>query len=331
MPRTRRRNCVRCSARLLPAANSSKSYQARYREAQSRRDSGYLPADALTVSTPAVPQEPYFPKAGPIAGAALAVAILLMSIVILMRELFSGRAKVPAHGPHVEPVEQVRMPEFESALDPVAVDEGSQAAHSEQITDHGEVGVHEAAQMLITGGATRALFVSPQGDEAAATAVMVARDVADAGLRVLLVDLTTIGAPSAPMLDGLPLPGITDLLAGTARFTDVIHEDHYSDCHVIPIGQADQRTAMRAVGQLPMILDTLNAAYDVVIVECGSANADSIHRLVSEGTEILVSVLQPIDEITGVREDLASGGYEGLTLVTPANDTTAPYPDRSAA
>jgi uncharacterized protein involved in exopolysaccharide biosynthesis/Mrp family chromosome partitioning ATPase len=309
------------------------AYLERYREAQTRSGSGFPPSESLTVSTPAIPEEPYFPKAAPIAAAAFAAAFLLMSIIILVRELLSHGTKLHANGAHVEPVEQVRMPAFESGTGlAVATDEGPrQSTHREQITDHGEVGVHEAAQMLIAGGAKRALFVSPQGDEAAATAVMVARDVADAGLRVLLVDLTTIGAPSAPMLDGLPLPGITDLLAGTARFTDVIHEDHYSDCHVIPIGQADQRAAMRAVGQLPMILDTLNSAYDVVIVECGSANAESIHRLVSEGTEILVSVLQPIDEIIGAREDLLSGGYEGLTLVTPANDTTAPYPDRSAA
>jgi uncharacterized protein involved in exopolysaccharide biosynthesis/Mrp family chromosome partitioning ATPase len=309
------------------------AYLERYREAQTRGGNKFLPPEALTVSTPAVPEQPYFPRAAPIAVAAFAAAVLLTSIIILMRALFSRGAKLHAYGPHVEPVEQVTMPAFGTGVDlSAAADEGSRrATHDEQITDHGEVEVHEAAQMLIAGGATRALFVSPQGDEAAATAVMVARDVADAGLRVLLVDLTTIGAPSAPMLDGLPLPGITDLLVGAARFTDVIHEDHYSDCHVIPIGQADQRTAMRAVGQLPMILDTLNSAYDVVIVECGSANAESIHRLVSEGTEILVSVLQPIDEIIGAREDLMSGGYEGLTLVTPANDVTAPYPDRTAA
>ena len=62
----------------------------------------------------------------------------------------------------------------------------------------GEVGIESAAEMLIAGGATRAIFVSPEGDEGAAAAVMVAREVADAGLRVLLLDLTASGAASRP-------------------------------------------------------------------------------------------------------------------------------------
>src|SRR5690606_5548312 len=105
----------------------------------------------------------------------------------------------------------------------------------------------EAAEMLINGGASRALFVSPEGDEAAASAVLVAREVADAGLRVLLVDLTSSGAASRPMLEGARAPGITNLLASEAQFADVIHEDHYSDCHVIPAGTANPVRAMRAV------------------------------------------------------------------------------------
>ncbi len=182
--------------------------------------------------------------------------------------------------------------------------------------------------MLIAGGTTRALFISPEGDEAAASAVMIARDVADAGLRVLLVDLTTAGAATTPMLDGASLPGINDLLAGTARFTDVIHADHYSDCHVIPVGNADRHKAMRADERLPIIMNTLNAAYDVVIVECDPAGADNIRRLVSEGSEVLVSVIAPDETALAAREDLA-GGYEGLTPVTRAD--YAPYPDRNAA
>src|SRR5690606_5788993 len=76
----------------------------------------------------------------------------------------------------------------------------------------GEVSVESAAEKLISGGAARAIFVSPEGDEAAAAAVLVAREVADAGLRVLLLDLTASGAASRPMLESTAYPGITNLL-----------------------------------------------------------------------------------------------------------------------
>ncbi|MEQ1954793.1 exopolysaccharide transport family protein [Mesorhizobium sp. CN2-181] len=304
------------------------SYLTRYREAASRRDGDYLPADARIFSRAVTPVDPYFPKVVPIVGAAFAASLLLMSIGILLRELFSGRAMRPAEGAYFEPVEQIRMPEPMPVEAPVAGSEGGEIDGGQS---HGQVSAQEAAEMLIAGGASRALFVSPEGDEAAASAVMVARGVADAGLRVLLVDLTAMGAASRPMLGEEELPGITDLLAGEAKFIDVIHSDLYSDCHVIPVGTADQRKAMRSVERLPAIMDTLSAAYDVVIVECGPAGAESIRRLVSEGTEVLVSVIEPAEDVLAARDDLAASGYEGLTLVTPADYVNPPEPDRTAA
>jgi Mrp family chromosome partitioning ATPase len=130
--------------------------------------------------------------------------------------------------------------------------EGGPAAGSESavrndpvVRDGHVVGLDsaQAAGMLISVGASRAVFVSPEGDEAAASAVLVARDIADSGLRVLLIDLTASGAASGPMLDGARVAGITNLLAAEAKFVDVIHADHYSDCHVIPVGTADQARA----------------------------------------------------------------------------------------
>jgi Mrp family chromosome partitioning ATPase len=194
----------------------------------------------------------------------------------------------------------------------------------------GEIDIHKAAEKLVAGGATRAIFVSPHGDEAAASSALVAREVADAGLRVLLLDLTASGAASAPMLDTGLLPGITNLLASEAQFSDVIHADHYSDCHVIPVGTADPVRAMRAADRLPIIMQALTAAYDLVIVECGPADAQDISRLVAEGSEVFVSVIEPDDEVTEAAVRLIKNGYPDLTLVTPAGHEP-PVPGRSAA
>jgi Mrp family chromosome partitioning ATPase len=135
------------------------------------------------------------------------------------------------------------------------------------------------------------------------------------------------------MLDSGRFPGITNLLASEAQFTDVIHADHYSDCHVIPVGTADPIRAMRAADRLPIVLESLTTAYDVVIVECGPADAAGIARLVTEGTEILVSVLSPADEVLAARDELEAGGYGSPTLVTPEGSVSpmSPVPGRSAA
>lgn len=485
------------------------SYLARYREASSRRDGNYLPVDARTFSRAVVPAEPYFPKPLPIVGAAFVGSLLVMAIVTLLQELFSGRAMRPAAGSRIEaalaedpfqaervvagtsekpilaatepatatavgppletiaaalsepalpetafaepalaePVEpkpalagEIELPEpvMVAALPPLAdliavprrlepirqqplpemkvaresfseawerhrrmmdaaryeppmpviepgmadpalagktfaepemdeplaaepppagreVEEEQQMmrnlfarwkatrdaetiepAFAQAVSDAAglaEVGVESAAETLVAGGATRAIFVSPEGDEGAAAAVMVAREVADAGLRVLLIDLTASGAASRPMLDSVSYRGITNLLASEAQFTEAIHTDHYSDCHVMPVGTADPVLAMKAADRLPAIMQSLTSAYDVVVVECGASDAEGIRRLVADGTEIMVSVIEPDDQTAATAAALKARGYGRVMLVSPANRNSpdAPMPGRSAA
>jgi uncharacterized protein involved in exopolysaccharide biosynthesis/Mrp family chromosome partitioning ATPase len=314
------------------------SYLTRYREATSRKERNYLPVDARIFSRAIVPAEPYFPKTVPIVGAAFAASLLIMAIVTLLQELFSGRAMQPAAGIRPQPIEQVSMPERTAApayaAAPAVSGQHPVEKKASNVSDLGEVTVETAAEKLIAGGAARAIFISPEGDEAAAAAVIVAREVADAGLRVLLVDLTSNGAASRPMVESAAYLGITNLLASEAQFSEVIHVDLYSDCHVIPLGTADPERAMRAADRLPIIMNSLTTAYDVVVVECGPADAEGISRLVSDGTEILVSVLKADDAaVAETAADLAAGGFSKLTLVSPSGyePPVAPVPDRSAA
>jgi exopolysaccharide transport family protein len=192
----------------------------------------------------------------------------------------------------------------------------------------GEIGIERAAERLIASGTGRVVFVSPEGDEAAAASVMVARAIADAGLRVLLLDLTASGAASVPMLDSDTYPGITNLLTAEAQFADVIHADHYSDCHVIPVGTANPIRAMRAADRLPIILESLTTAYDMVVVECGPADAESIRRIMGAEAEIMISVIDPQDmAIIDTADALLQAGHELPTLVTPVGFV---YPDAPA-
>ena len=342
-------------------------YLTNYREAASRQDRKYQPVDARIASKASVPLEPYFPKLVPIVGAAFVGSLLLMSIITLLQELFSGRAMRPAPGARYERIEQVAMPvasvpvvepepvaaktgeaedrpaDMEHELEPKAVPESAPAALEEAAaadaepepvrSSLGEIDVEKAAEKLIASGAARAIFVSPEGDEAAASAVLVAREVSDAGLRVLLLDLTASGAASRPMLDSGLFPGITNLLASEAQFSDVIHADLYSDCHVIPVGTADPVRAMRAADRLPIIMQSLTTAYDLVIVECGPADAHGISRLVGDSTEVFLSMLQADDEVAQAAVKLIESGYPDLTLVTPVGHETPghPVPGRRSA
>lgn len=317
------------------------SYLTRHREAVSRQDRSYLPVDARIFAHAVVPSEPYSPKIWAITVTAFAASLLVMAVATLLAELFSGRAMRPAARPGVEPVEQVTMPaDWPRAQEDDAVEEPADdaaEAEAEQVNEDyvasplGEVGVGTAAEKLIAGGAMRAVFVSPEGDEGAAAAVLVAREVADAGLRVLLLDLTASAAVSRPMLESASYAGITNLLASEAQFADIIHPDLYSDCHVIPVGTADMERAMRAADRLPIVMQSLTTAYDVVVVECGPADPAGIAGLVDEDTQILVSVLDPAEGSTAVTVgDLEADGFGSPIVVTPAA-YRPPTPDRDVA
>src|SRR5690606_35260099 len=317
------------------------SYLTRYREAAARRDRNYLPVDARIFSRAIVPSESYFPKVGPLTLAAFAATLLLMLIFTLLKELFSGRALRPAEGaleaestdmPVLAPAvaeEETETVEGEAA--PAATPPptastaepkqgtGAEASRPYRSRSLGEIDIEMAAEALISKGIARAIFVSPEGDEAAATAVLVAREVADAGLRVLLIDLTASGAASRPMLESTAYAGITNLLAARAQFADVIHADLYSSCHIIPVGTADPEHAMRGFDRLPIILNSLTIAYDVVVVECGVADAAVVKCLMGDDAQVLVSVLDPLENrVTATAAALSDGGLGKPLLVTPA-------------
>ncbi len=319
------------------------SYLTRYREAVSRSDRNYLPVDVRIFSPAITPGEPYFPKVVPITVAAFVASLLIMAVITLLQELFSGRAMRPSEErAYVEPVPAVPMvPVGEAETDDktaarnsllsgryAALEEAADGSASPILPKIGEIDVEEASDKLISGGASRALFISPEGDEAAAASVLVAREVADSGLRVLLLDLTSSGAASLPMLESIAFTGITNLLASEAQFADVIHSDHFSEAHVIPVGTADPVRAMRAASRLPIILESLGAAYDVVIVECGPADADAIRQLLAADTEVMVAVLDPSQGEIAVEtlEELRANGIQSPTLVTPSGATLPPAP-----
>lgn len=242
-----------------------------------------------------------------------------------MRNLFARWKSAP---PSVEVTEEPVVDAAESSEAVGEVEATEVPARGESMTS-----VQKAAEKLISGGATRALFISPEGDEGAAASVMVAREVADAGLRALLIDLTISGAASRVMLDSASRTGITDLLASEASFTDAVHVDLYSDCHVLPVGTVDPMRAMRSADRLPVIMRSLTNAYDVVLVECGATDAQGIRNLVADSTEIMISAIQPDEQTDATVTDLKARGFGRVTLVSPADsdEPEAPMPDRAAA
>ncbi|WP_434733829.1 Wzz/FepE/Etk N-terminal domain-containing protein [Rhizobium sp. YTUHZ044] len=313
------------------------TYLVRYREAASRADSNSSPADARIVSRAIEPVDPYFPKVVPIVVVAAVATLILSAIVTMLAELFSGRAlravdasrdaveaetvvgdkdvpqAAPAAGRPVQP----------SMLAVVTEDDGKDmieetAAAEEAPEDDNEFSIASVADYLTGSRAPLAIVVSPTGDNGSAATVSLTRMLADAGRRVILIDMTGSGYPTELMAENQVAAGITDLLCGEAAFGDTIHSDRLSDAHLIPQGQSDVRRAMRGVDRLSLLLDALAAAYDLVVVECGAADVAGVSRLTrSRDVEIILSLPRLEETIfVALMTEFQAAGYDRVVLMS---------------
>ncbi len=112
------------------------TYLARYREATSRAGSvDSTPADARVISAAVEPREPYFPKTGAITIVVTLAAFLLSCIVVMLVELFTGRALKPVGKNHVPPLSDPPSP----TRAPAEKDETTDVPEQPLSTPHEEV------------------------------------------------------------------------------------------------------------------------------------------------------------------------------------------------
>ena len=341
------------------------TYLSRYREAASRSDKNSSPADARIVSNAVEPVDPYYPKVVPIVVVAAVASFVLTAIVIMLAELFSGRALRPVGAaaeidapvvrrrPDAVEEEEIaaapvqRRHEIPASLLSVAADDDLaremedsvrlEDVHHEQpaaaaAEPEEDFSIQAVADYLLDAKVSIALAISPEGDEGSKATVMLARMIADAGHRIVMVDMTGTACPTRLMAERPGLPGITDLLCDVAAFAETIHPDRLSDAHLVPQGASDVRRAMRGADKLSLILEALSAAYDLVLVECGAANVEGIARMTdSKDVEIILSMPHPEEaQFLAAMRDFQEAGYEHLLLMSGLRESQ-PSQHRNAA
>jgi exopolysaccharide transport family protein len=325
------------------------TYLARYREATSRSGENAAPADARVISQAVEPTEVSFPKVLPITIVAAFASFLVSCVVIMLSELFSGRALRPVgrrdeemfddEPLEIQPAEIKRVPETVTrptqaapiiSREPVVAATVAPEPAEPEIAEPEEddFSIVSVADHLSADDVRVAISVSPAGDEGSANAVALARMVAEEGRKIVLIDLTGSACPTRLMAQTADLAGITNLLVGEVPFTETIHADRLSDAHIIPQGDADPVLAMRGIERLQMIIDALSNAYDTVLIECGPADVNAIRKVSrARDTKIIISAPsvgneEIIDLITGFGE----AGFGEIVLMT---GTGYPQPGNS--
>jgi uncharacterized protein involved in exopolysaccharide biosynthesis/Mrp family chromosome partitioning ATPase len=336
------------------------SYLAKFRETTSRDSLGAVPSDARIISRAAVSNTPYFPKKLPIVLIATLATLFISAGFITTGELLGGNvyrgapvveqqtveprfdAVPPVIVSAPEPVEPAVpapkkswLPSFslgkknraaEPAIEtkePVSVaapaaarpDDLTVADLAQGVRDAGDVG----KRVAVVGAAA--------GIGTTMTAIALARDLAR-DKRVVLVDLALDRPKLASLTPDPRMPGIADLVRGTASFGQIIARDRESRVQVIPAGRPGMDAA-DVIGseRLRIAVDALSRSYDHVIIDASAAPHaldDKIARL-APCAVLVASSLAP-NKASAVRDHLANAGFTDIAVFTgtaPAFDAEA--------
>ena len=337
------------------------SYLAKYRETASRDSLGAVPSDARIISRAAVSNTPYFPKKLPIVLIATLATLFIAAGFITTGELLGGNvyrgapvpeqqtveprfdavpaliaspaepvepSPPPSPAPkkswlpsfslgkkRAEPVAEAVAPAPAVAAAPARPDGLTVADLAQGVRDAGDVG----KRVAVLGAAA--------GIGTTMTAVALARDLSR-DKRVVLVDLALDRPKLATITTDPRMPGIADLVRGTASFGQIIARDRLSRVQVIPAGRAGMNAAdVISSERLRIAIDALSRSYDHVIIDASAAPHaldDRIARLAP--CAVLVARGLAPNKATAVRDHLAGAGFTDIAVFTgtpPALDAEA--------
>ena len=302
------------------------SYLARFREATTRENLESGPNDARIISRAIVSNVPAYPKKLPIVLIATLATLMLSAGSIVTGELLkmtSPRTDAPAVAaapraaaappafaavaptPAVPVVTAPAEPILETRPDPVMT--GS---------DLGRI----ATDLRALGDAARKIAVMGVSDPAGTslTALTLARMLTrESG--VVLVDISTSQTLKAVMADP-SAPGLSDLVAGTASFGQIIGKDRMSRLQIIGSGSAKVDAAMLQSPRLGMTIDALMRVYDHVILDAGSLDEIPEQLVSTNAHAVLIAVGLDAATRDVIRKELLGAGFRGVTMLDAPAD-----------
>lgn len=292
------------------------AYLRRYREAVAREQATLPPADARVISQAAVPSDPSFPKVMPMTGAAAAVAAILAIAFVLLRELASGRPMRRVTFDDMVPVVPDAMPvggHLRWADDhSVRRMMPAEPTLAPDLVDRVEESLAAIAGEIVGGNAKRVLMTLAEGSDENGrplAAVALARALARADVRTVVVDFRGDNANTVSMGEGTDLPGFSDLFDGEASFAQVIFRDRRSRVHFIPAGRVPLTPDLLDAERLETIVSALAMTYDCVILDASDAMIAEVG-----GTADLAVVVSEF----GASDPRTKGAFDRVTAVSDA-------------
>ena len=285
------------------------SYLAKYREATTRENIDAAPADGRIISRAIVSNTPAFPKKLPTVLIATMAMLMLSAGYITTGELL--RMTVP------RPAATVQIP-----MAPLRDTHPQMPA--------GIIEIERLAAMLRQGGGTtrKITVIGAHQDESVTLVALTLARLLSRGSKVVLVDLAMASPTLAAVSTDPASPGLTELMQGSASFSEIITKDRLSGVHLVGAGQEPSQRQLLQLPRINLAVDALSRAYDYVVLDAGTATDLPASVIAAQAHAVII----PDPEITAsarevMKSQLLASGFTGVTILdTPlrAMDLGAP-------
>jgi len=285
------------------------SYLAKYREATTRENIDAAPADGRIISRAIVSNTPAFPKKLPTVLIATMAMLMLSAGYITTGELL--RMTVP------RPAATVQIP-----MAPLRDTHPQMPA--------GIIEIERLAAMLRQGGGTtrKITVIGAHQDESVTLIALTLARLLSRGSKVVLVDLAMASPTLAAVSTDPASPGLTELMQGSASFSEIITKDRLSGVHLVGAGQEPSQRQLLQLPRINLAVDALSRAYDYVVLDAGTATDLPASVIAAQAHSVII----PDPEITAsarevMKSQLLASGFVGVTILdTPlrAMDLGAP-------
>ena len=288
------------------------SYLAKYREATTRDSIGAGSPDARIISTAIVSNTPSWPKKLPTVLIAALGTFALVVAFTLSGQLLAGQFSTAA------PMRQSDVADDREAPGPIQ----SMAEYpAEYPVDLGAVTSRLMGRVAVIG--------ARPGVDTTPIAVLLSRTLAGKG-KVVLLDLAR-GGPGLSALGADPsVPGISDLVAGSASFGEIIARDRHSGTHFIAAGQPSADVAsMVQSPRLVITVEALARSYDHIVINAGTLPDLPLEAIAALAPQAVLVADAPDDPISAAaQEHLLAAGFSAVNML---QGWSAPGADGSAA
>lgn len=272
------------------------SYLAKYREATTRENIDTAPADGRIISRAIVSNTPAFPKKLPTVLIATLAMLMLSAGYITTGELL----RMTAPRPGVTARAPIAAPRDTPPQVPTGI-----------------VEIERLAAMLRGSAARKITVIGAHQDESVTLVALTLARLLSRNSKVVLVDLAMASPTLAAVSTDPASPGLTELMQGSASFSDIITKDRLSAVHIVGAGRD---AAQRQLLQLPRInlaIDALSRAYDYVVLDAGTASDLPATVIAAQAHAVII----PDPAITAaaremMKTQLLESGFAGVTILT---------------